>query len=129
MRDAFGGSFLIKLFLVFIAIYMFFIAMALNYAKAFKVKNEVIKYLENNEVATIEKMNAAEMTAMSDYFEKEIIGKLNYRVSGSQMSCSGTAYCSEGIAIYQIITTTLVRNKFGVYYRVVTFFAWYLGFL
>ena len=38
MRDAFGGAFMIKLFLVFILIYVCFIALALNYAKAFKVK-------------------------------------------------------------------------------------------
>ena len=38
MRDAFGGAFMIKLFLVFLAIYIGFTAVAVNYAKAFKVK-------------------------------------------------------------------------------------------
>ena len=50
MRDAFGGAFMIKLFLVFILIYVCFIALALNYAKAFKVKNKIIDYLETNEI-------------------------------------------------------------------------------
>ena len=49
MRDAFGGAFMIKLFLVFIIIYVSFTALALNYAKAFKVKNKIIEYIETNE--------------------------------------------------------------------------------
>ena len=50
MRDAFGGTFMIQVFLVFILIYISFTALALNYAKAFKVKNKVIDYLENTEI-------------------------------------------------------------------------------
>jgi len=129
MRDAFGGSFMIKLFLVFIAIYMFFTAMALNYAKAFKVKNKVIEYLETNEVATIKNMDASKFSEMSDYFEKEILGQLNYRIDKSAMNCQDTVYCDNGIAIYQIEPNTKERNKLGSYYRVETYFAWNLGFL
>ena len=129
MRDAFGGSFMIKLFLVFIAIYMFFTAMALNYAKAFKVKNKVIEYLESNEVATIKKMDAEEFANMSNYFETEILGKLNYRIDKSQMNCDDTVYCDNGIAIYQIEPNSDERNKLGIYYHVETYFAWDLGFL
>ena len=47
MRDAFGGTFMIQLLIIFIIIYIGFTAVALNYAKAFKAKNAVIEYLEN----------------------------------------------------------------------------------
>ena len=50
MRDAFGGEFMIRLFLVFIFIYIMFSAVSLNYAKAFRLKNSVIDYLEKNEI-------------------------------------------------------------------------------
>ena len=129
MRDAFGGSFMIKLFIVFIFIYVFFIAIALNYAKAFKVKNKVIDYIENNEIATIKKMDAEKFANMSNYFETEILGKLNYRIDKSQMNCDDTVYCDNGIAIYQIEPGSTEKNKLGVYYRVETYFAWNLGFL
>lgn len=46
MRDAFGGAFMLKLALVFIIIYVSFMAIALNYAKAFRVKNGVINIIE-----------------------------------------------------------------------------------
>ena len=41
MRDAFGGAFMIKIFLIFIIVYVCFTALARNYAKAFKVKNKI----------------------------------------------------------------------------------------
>ena len=49
MRDAFGGAFMIKLGLVFLAIYIAFMALALSYAKAFRVKNQIINYIEQCE--------------------------------------------------------------------------------
>ena len=50
MRDAFGGAFSIKLMLVFLMLYIFFICVALNYAKAFRVKNRIINIIEQREV-------------------------------------------------------------------------------
>ena len=47
MRDAFGGAFSIQIFLIFILIYVSFIAVSLNYAKAFKVKSAIIDYIED----------------------------------------------------------------------------------
>lgn len=49
MREAFGGAFMIKLMLIFLAIYIAFIAVALNYAKAFRVKNKIIDIIEQSE--------------------------------------------------------------------------------
>ncbi len=46
MRESFGGAFMIKLALVFIIIYVSFMAVAINYAKAFRVKNRLIDYVE-----------------------------------------------------------------------------------
>ena len=46
MRESFGGAFMIKLVLVFIVVYISFMAVAINYAKAFRVKNQVINILE-----------------------------------------------------------------------------------
>ena len=46
MRDAFGGTFMIKLGLVFLVVYVSFMAVAINYAKAFRVKNQIINIIE-----------------------------------------------------------------------------------
>ncbi len=135
MRDAFGGAFMIKLFLVFLFIYIFFTAMALNYAKAFKVKNKVIDYLEDNEIIDAG-ATAAEYKKMSDHFEKEKLGTLNYRIDNNSMPCNyntepNIVYCENGIKIVKMQpkATRGETNKMGTYYRVETYFTWNLSFL
>ena len=128
MRDAFGGAFMIRLFLVFIIIYVFFTAIALNYAKAFKVKNQVIEYLENNEISSIKDMPASEFDKMQDYFDTEILGNMNYQVDVScpRMSANDDYYCGNGLLIIKRESTN--ANKLGDYYTVTTYFKWNIGF-
>ena len=76
MRDAFGGAFMIKIFLIFIIVYVCFTALALNYAKAFKVKNKIIDYLEDAEISTKTDMTAAAFEEMEKYFEEEIYNEM-----------------------------------------------------
>ena len=49
MRDAFGGAFSIKLMLIFLMLYISFICVAINYARAFRVKNRIINIIEQRE--------------------------------------------------------------------------------
>ena len=49
MRESFGGAFMLKLVIVFIVVYISFMAVAINYAKAFRVKNNVINILEQHQ--------------------------------------------------------------------------------
>ena len=46
MRDSFGGAFMLNLMMIFIVIFVSFMAVALTYAKAFRVKNGIINRLE-----------------------------------------------------------------------------------
>lgn len=124
MRDAFGGAFMIKIFLIFIIIYVGFTAIALNYAKAFKVKNKIIEYLENNEVTNIGNMPAEEYDKMNDYFENDILGTMNYRV---EANCpQNYVYCKNGIVIVESGKSV---NTEGIYYKVTTFFGWSIPFI
>ena len=67
MREAVGGAFTIKLMLIFLAIYIAFIAVALNYAKAFRVKNRIIDIIEQNEG----------IDSYDDTKEGSVIGNIN----------------------------------------------------
>lgn len=49
MRESFGGAFMIKLVLVFIVVYITFMAVAVEYAKVFRVKNQIINILEQSQ--------------------------------------------------------------------------------
>lgn len=140
MRDAFGGAFMIKIFLVFIFIYICFTSIALNYAKAFKVKNEVIEYLEKNEITDLKNMNASEMQEMEDYFEKQILSKLNYKVNEDNF-CDyitydpNTDYCNNiGIVILNKGAAPDTQDvplsvSEGTYHTVHTYIGWSTGFL
>lgn len=128
MRDAFGGAFMIKLFIVFIIIYVGFTAVALNYAKAFKAKNIVVEYLENNEISSID-MTATAETEMLNYFDKEIVGKLGYVFPNRLKNCNTkTTKCYEDIGIKIEQRSSSSKNKLGVYYRVTTYFGFQLPF-
>lgn len=136
MRDAFGGAFMIKLFLVFIFIYICFTAVALNYAKAFKVKNKIIDYLEENEIVDLANMPVDQLEAMNLFFEEEVLGNMNYNVSDHNI-CTGinttddsgkrVAICHDsGIVIRQ---KAAASNTKGVYYTVSTYVGWSIPFL
>lgn len=49
MRESFGGAFIINLLLVFIVIFISFMAVTISYAKAFRVKNQIINIVEQNQ--------------------------------------------------------------------------------
>ena len=132
MRDAFGGSFMIKLLLVFIIIYVGFTAIALNYAKAFKVKNKVIEYIEDNELI-VDSLNAADFAKMEEYFQTDILAGMNYK---GQISCPTEKeyyqygvlmkkiYCQDGILIEKTVYGKGTGNKYGDYYTITTAFGW-----
>lgn len=128
MRDAFGGAFMIKLFLVFILIYVFFIALALNYAKAFKVKNKIIDYLETNEVILLKGNTPSYVeSTLEEYIGSDIIKGMNYR---AEINCSNTnekqVYCANGIRITSEVSSGTGKNKNiqGVYYNVEVVVNW-----
>ena len=128
MRDAFGGAFMIKLLIVFIVIYIGFTAIALNYAKAFKVKNKVIAYIEENEITSIRNMSAKAKEDMNRYFQEELVEENNYKYG---IKCPNDKqlydYCDNGILIVSSDSTG--SNKIGTYYTVTTTFGWEIPFL
>lgn len=134
MRDAFGGAFMIKLFLVFILIYVSFTAVALNYAKAFKAKNLIVSYLEEHEISDLSKMSAEAQNEMRAYFEKELVGGLNYvyPISCSNVNSRSMCYGDLGVVIEQytpqLDSPNRDANKLGDYFKVYTYFGFQLPF-
>lgn len=77
MRDAFGGVFTMNLLLVFIFIFVAFSAVSLNYAKAFRLKNDIIDFIETNEIISL---NSSKMDSKKDELNR-IITNDNYNKS------------------------------------------------
>lgn len=60
MRETIGGTWITQLVIIFIFIFVAFLALSLNYSKAFRVKNETLNFIEKNEGftnKTVEKIN------------------------------------------------------------------------
>lgn len=120
MRDAFGGTFMIKLMLIFLAIYISFVAVALNYAKAFRVKNSIIDIIEQNE-------------GISDYTDnsdRSVIGQINtylrqvsYYVNLTDINYNSTdtLHCYENGYCIEEFTGTSIDGLTNKYYKVTTY--------
>ncbi len=54
MREAIGGTWITQLVIVFMFVFVAFLALSINYSKAFRVKNEVLSFIEKNEGITHE---------------------------------------------------------------------------
>lgn len=52
MRESFGSMWIIGLVLIFTLLFSSFLAVSISYSKSFKVKNEVISFIEKNEGLT-----------------------------------------------------------------------------
>lgn len=107
MREAVGGAFMIKLMMVFLVIYVIFIAMALNYAKAFKTKNGIIDYIEK-----YEGYNDYSKAAIDAYLDR-----IRYNVpaqgpNGSYASSNPNAVCFDrGYCIEEVDEDGRVKAK------------------
>lgn len=52
MKEAIGGTWILGIVIVFIVLFTSYLALSVNYSKAFKVKNKVIEIIEENEGLT-----------------------------------------------------------------------------
>lgn len=123
MRDAFGGAFFIKLMLIFFALYISFIAIALSYTKAFRVKNSIINFIEDNGGYTTEAINKIDEYINNNSYYIQTINSMGPNGSGvvydilndptaDHSVCSNRGYC------------VVLRNADdvrGEYYEVITF--------
>ena len=103
MRDAFGGVFMTNLFLVFIFIYVAFTAVSLNYAKAYRVKNHIIDFVEQSEIKNLD-----------EYFGTGVATKDKSKLDAIIANASYHKNCS-------ITTKTTIYGKTGYCYKGVIF--------
>ena len=136
MRDAFGGIFMFNLFIVFIFIFIAFSAVSLTYAKAFRLKNSLISYVEEQEIISLnldsDKLEEIDKILKGAGYYKtcDSIGT----IEGKSESAEGniTEYCHNGIVIRikggepQKIEGTTSKL---IVYEIITFADWNLGVL
>ncbi len=141
MRDAFGGVFMFNLFIVFIFIFVAFSAVSLTYAKAFRLKNSLISYIEEKEIISLNLDNSK-----LEGIDKILQGASYYKTcdsinkkEGMNKSAEGkiNEYCHNGVVIsikngypQNIDGTKNKENKTItklIVYEITTYADWNLG--
>lgn len=127
MRDAFGGIFMMRLMLVFIVVFVGFGAISLNYAKAFRIKNKVIDFIEQQEITNVESIKND--TDKLDY----IVDNANYTIEcddagTKQLDLKDDAGKVIGICYRGIVISINNdhKDKNNIYYNVIAYGGWNL---
>lgn len=120
MRDAFGGAFTIKLMLVFLILYVSFICVALNYARAFRVKNRIINIIEQYEGYS---ENSALDVMINNYLNNTgyYISYNNTKKVDTQKSVSSCGQDFPGFASGRGYCIVEIDEGSSTYYRVETY--------
>lgn len=120
MKEGIGGTFMIYVMLVFLAVYITFLAVAFNYARAFRVKNKVIDIIEQNEgIDEADYNNTSGVLGQINSY----LGQVQYNVNGiDDNKCPVSEYKyidTRGYCIGEYDST--VGGVTSKYYKVVTF--------
>lgn len=99
MRESVGGTLLLQIVLVFLVVYIGFMAIVINYGRVFRYKNAIINKIEQNE-------GFADCESLETMI-KEVGYNQNYVVEYTTTD-RGTIYKVE---IYIIFNLPLVRTK------------------
>ena len=137
MRDAFGGIFMIRLLLVFMFIYVAFSAVSLNYAKAFRIKNNIIDLIEKQEILDLETFyndgTGQYLNSLNEILNNAQYGKICHGGNGLRRNTEGQVknLCYNGIVIEQIdaVNELKYNDDNAIYYRIYTWADWNLGAL
>ncbi len=132
MRDAFGGVFTMNLLLVFIFIYVAITAVSINYAKAFRVKNAVIDFVEQSEIQDLESYFGSGLILSDKTKLDTSLSNLSYYKECSTddeiTTSEGTGYCYHGVLILKNREEIIEgSNSKIVYYTIKTYADWDLG--
>ena len=94
MREAVGGTWIFTIVIVFIVLFSSYLAISINYSKAFRVKNGIINIIEQNEG-----MNSKARTKIAEYLKGygyNVYGKCpsnsDIKYTGYEPSLNKTSY-------------------------------------
>lgn len=123
MREAIGGTWLLALVLIFIVLFSSFIAVAINYTKAFRVKNEIINIIERDEGFITDVENGKTTAEKID----EYLEQIGYNRGDLNIVCPSDIYGEDSRTdggnnyCYKLIQTVDSDTKKEGYYKVTSF--------
>lgn len=135
MRDSIGGTWIMGIFIIFIALFASFMAYSISYTRAFRVKNEIINMIERNEGYTSSRYNLDNVLDSELANDPSVEGKAFYFIkslgynytSAEQVSCD-TANLDAGVMkkggyCLKKLCPNNTNDSDKIYYKVTTFIA------
>lgn len=89
MRDAIGGTFSLQIILFFLVLINAYLAFSVNYTKAFRIKNNIISIIEQQEGYTMEKSVADKTATTAEGRIFSLMKDANYNIKKSYLE----SYC------------------------------------
>lgn len=123
MREAIGGTFLFNIMIVFIFFFAAFLAIAINYSQAFRIKNQIINYIEQYEGIKGSKDKIVDYIKDAGYYRDKGCDCENYNCDGFNDSRNGAPVSNaDGTYTVKGLCVRELKNGNGdTYYRVTTF--------
>ena len=135
MRQSIGATWILQLVIIFMLIFVGFLALTINYTKAFKVKNEVISIIEKYEgVSSGEDASISLINNYLRYYNYQTMGNCEEGFYGvSSLSNSASIEPAKGNSKYYYCVRKNNTSN-GTYddrasYDIVTFFKFILPFI
>lgn len=94
MRESVGALVLLQILMIFIVIFISFLAVSVNYAQAFRIKNRIVTIIEQNEGCSVTSDNYCEGGAGEeiDMFLSNMYYTGGYEVEAVSAGSRGTYY-------------------------------------
>lgn len=119
MRDAIGGTFSLQIILFFLVVINAYLAFSVNYTKAFRIKNNIIAIIEQQEGYTTSSALGDTDSAQTRIFN--LMKRANYTIDRNSLRCNegytqiydtmqNTGFClqlhknADGSGYYSVIT-------------------------
>lgn len=118
MRDSYGGAFMFSIVFTFIVLFISFLAITVNYAKVFRIKNGVIDILEQNQYSNDDYRKSAVIDEIDSYLAE--FGYTNGGNTGISNHCQdeGGEFTKNGACIVELDASDKRDSSAGIYYRV-----------
>ena len=109
MKEAFGGTWIMGFVVLFIVLFSAYLAVSVNYTRAFKVKNKIVNIIEENEG-----FNTRSKDKINSYLKE--IGYQTTQINSSRCPEGSDTYQQGGYCVYKVNA-----NNGGKYWKVTTF--------
>ncbi len=126
MREAIGGTWIMQLVIIFMLLFVAFLALSLNYSKAFQVKNDILSMIEKKEGVTNDTIKLINnYLSASGYNVQNTCPENSYGISNLSSNTGVKVGANDSNKYYYCIeklNSPSPHNNSKVYYKVETFF-------